>query len=458
MLTAGDAQEHIKHTLGTSMSSEVSHMDVVNLAGRYLCSMHPWQWLDRRETTLDLEAGLGFIRLPAGIASLYSVRGATSAANNITLGGLDTVHRLRINSGASYPWRGAVTRRVMPVQNLLTYSGAPGQTGSWSYSDGTGTVTSNVTTNPHTNTTTVATVSDSDGTAISTLTQTIPAHLLRDATKYTVTVELAPHLITGSNPPKSGFMVSTPSPDSGGLQTLLEIQWGTIPWQDAPTATVIGTNTGLGVALDPVPVGQGVWRFSISGYTHQLDENYGTMRVSVQPARAAWSAASGDADVTQTGTVSFVRAWANEGMLPYDYSETASEISVPRRAEPVLEVEPTPTATSIGALSALYRAAWVDATDDGDDLTLPSEGWLDTLYIQIVRAYARGWEEEGQGSLDVRLAQIEDGPIALRAKQIDGMIQPTSGQIKNGAWAMANARGGDLPFETSFANTSPTSA
>lgn len=456
MLTAGDAQEHIRHTLGSEMSSEVSHMDVVNAAGRYLCSMHPWQWLDRRATLLDLEAGLGYVRLPVGLSSLYAVRGTTSAANDIVLGGLDALHKLRLNSGTEYPWRGAVTRRVMPVRNLLRYSNAPGQSAAWAYSDGTGAVSNNSFIDPHLGTTTAATVSDSDATATSALTQTIPAHLLKDATKYAVSVELAPSPITTTTPPKSGFLVSTPSPGSGGLQTLIEIQWGSTPWQDAPTATVIGDNTGGAVALDPVPVGQGVWRFTVSGYTHQLDENYGTLRVSVQPSRAAWSADSGTADVTQTGTVAFIRAWAHEGVLPFDYEETASALTVPQRAEPVLEVNPTPTTTSIGALSALYRADWGEATDDDDELTLPYEGWLDTLYIQIVRAYARGWEEETMGTLDARLAQIESGPIALRAKQRDGMIQPSVGQIKNGAWAMAKRHGPDVPFDTSYANISPT--
>lgn len=431
-------------------------MSVVNLAGKYLCSMHPWRWLARRPALVDLEAGLNYVRLPKDLLALIAVRGATSAANDLWLSSMDAVHSLRLYNGQTYPWAGAVARRVMPARNLLRYSDAPGQSAAWGYTNGTGAITANAFIDPHTGLTTASTVSDSDVTAVSALAQTIPAHLLKDATKYTISVELAPSPIVTTTPPKSGLLISTPSPSSNGLQTLVEIQWGTTPWQDAPTATVIGTNSGLGAALTPVPVGQGVWRFSVAGYTHELNKNYGTMLVSVQPSRAAWADASGTEDVTQTGTVAFVRAWANEGVLPFEYESTASVVATQRMAEPVLEVVPVPTESSAGALSILYRAGWAEAEDDGDILSLPSEGWLDSLYIELVRAYARGWEEQGSGSLSARIKEIKDGPLFSDAKAQDGEIQAQRGPVHFTAWDMAQpSRWGGSLYSTSFDNASP---
>lgn len=458
-MNAGDAQNHVRHTLmGRTMSSEVSAMDVVNQAGRFICAMHPWNWLKKRAALLNLESGLGFVRLPRDIGSLLAVRGATSSANGITLMGLDGVHALRLDGVSAYPWAGAVARRTLPAQNLLKYSEALNQTAAWEYSEGTGTVTGNAAVNPYTGAQTVTTVSDDDAATTSALTQTIGTELLRDATTYTAWLAIRPEPLETTTPPKTALWVHTESPLSGGLQTLLEIQWGQTPWQDPPTVTVISTNTGLATALTATPAGDGFWLVGLSGYTHELDRNYGRLLFSIQPSRAAWADASGSEDVAQVGTVSVARCGVNEGLVPFDYEETGPTIDVPRRLEPVLEISPVPSATSVGALSVLYRAFWADAEDDDDDLALPSEGWLDTLYIQCVRAFARGWEEEGQGSLDARLAEVYRGPIYLAARQHDGRMQPSRGQSKNTAMDMASwGDSGRWPrFPVSMTSVTPT--
>lgn len=109
-------------------------------------------------------------------------------------------------------------------------------------------------------------------------------------------------------------------------------------------------------------------------------------------------------------------------------------------AEPAncrLEVFPTPSANEVGALSMFYRANWVDASPDTDYLdVLP---WMVPLYKQVLRAYARGVEEEDVASMSARLAEIVAGPIFQAAIRRDGRIQSRYGALMGGA--IMQARG-----------------
>lgn len=98
---------------------------------------------------------------------------------------------------------------------------------------------------------------------------------------------------------------------------------------------------------------------------------------------------------------------------------------------PRLEVYPTPTAAAFGVLSLMYRAGWTTVASDQDFLSIPE--WIETLYLQIARAFARGYEEEDQGSLDTRLATIRLGPAFAAAQAEDAQMEPSLGPILNGA-------------------------
>lgn len=105
--------------------------------------------------------------------------------------------------------------------------------------------------------------------------------------------------------------------------------------------------------------------------------------------------------------------------------------------KPLLELDYTPGSTDADAITMVYTGWWEDLAATGDTVQLPVDGWMDLLYIQICRAFARGWEEEDSGLVDQRLALIATGPVFKAAVDHDGMIQFTRGQMRNTAVQMA---------------------
>lgn len=98
-----------------------------------------------------------------------------------------------------------------------------------------------------------------------------------------------------------------------------------------------------------------------------------------------------------------------------------------------LELYPTPTETSRGALTLAYLADWVDLVDDADVAQV--EPFVESLLIALVRAFAKGYEEDEVGTIDARLQQVRDGYLFASAVQHDGMKQMELGPIQNGAAA-----------------------
>ena len=96
-----------------------------------------------------------------------------------------------------------------------------------------------------------------------------------------------------------------------------------------------------------------------------------------------------------------------------------------------LEIYPTPTVTKYNALTMFYRAGWRTVTEDMAFIPIPD--YCETLFRQLMRAFARGYEEDDAASLHVRLMEIEKSPILMHAKQRDGNMQNTLGQMSGGA-------------------------
>ena len=98
-----------------------------------------------------------------------------------------------------------------------------------------------------------------------------------------------------------------------------------------------------------------------------------------------------------------------------------------------LELYPTPSTTTTEALTLYYRAGWSRVYDDRKPLQMPA--YIEPLYIELLRAFARGYEEEDQGSLSTRLNEIMKGAIFAISVDRDSSVQPDYGPIRNGAAA-----------------------
>jgi hypothetical protein len=99
-----------------------------------------------------------------------------------------------------------------------------------------------------------------------------------------------------------------------------------------------------------------------------------------------------------------------------------------------------------GVIGILYLAGWAVITDDdastsGEKKVATMPFFLEGLFEEILRAYARGVEEEDTATLNQRLAEIERGPLFARAKARDGATDGPNGlPIRNGAAAVASTQ------------------
>jgi len=102
-----------------------------------------------------------------------------------------------------------------------------------------------------------------------------------------------------------------------------------------------------------------------------------------------------------------------------------------------LEIWPDPLVDDAGALTLYYRAGWETLDEDSDFVSIPE--WIQGLYIQLIRAFARGYEREDVASMSQRCMEVMMGPFAMSAKRRDGMMQPAYGEMHNSAADMSEA-------------------
>jgi hypothetical protein len=98
---------------------------------------------------------------------------------------------------------------------------------------------------------------------------------------------------------------------------------------------------------------------------------------------------------------------------------------------PRLDIWPTPTNDSIGAVTVYYRSGWMTVENDGQFLYLPE--WMETLYIFLVRTFARGYERESEFHIGAGLDALVASPLYLAAQQRDKEMTPSFGSMAGGA-------------------------
>lgn len=104
---------------------------------------------------------------------------------------------------------------------------------------------------------------------------------------------------------------------------------------------------------------------------------------------------------------------------------------------PRLALYGTPTSATLNALTIQYRAGWVPLTDDSSYCVLPP--WCEALFIQCIRAFAKGYDEDDEEPMAIRLARVA-GPLLDAATRRDGMVQPSFGPMRGGSIAEASGQ------------------
>ena len=108
----------------------------------------------------------------------------------------------------------------------------------------------------------------------------------------------------------------------------------------------------------------------------------------------------------------------------------------PGSPRPRLDIWPTPTSSSPAGIRVYYRSGWTSVSDEAQMLYLPE--WMETLYLFLVRAFARSYEREGDGSVSVRLQDLKAGPLFVSAQQRDKEMTYDIGPMMNGAVHTSN--------------------
>lgn len=125
------------------------------------------------------------------------------------------------------------------------------------------------------------------------------------------------------------------------------------------------------------------------------------------------------------------------GSVPTNGVPTGQGISggtVGGAPRPRLDLYPTPAATRQNAFIAYYRAGWNEVRSDNDVILVPD--FIEPLYIQLLRAMALGYERDSEADVNQRLIALRRGGLFRDARDRDLQMQPTYGQMQNGAAQM----------------------
>ena len=138
---------------------------------------------------------------------------------------------------------------------------------------------------------------------------------------------------------------------------------------------------------------------------------------------------SGDADMTAPTTGgSYAKVPAATFYFAIAYTNTGSASPTPR-----IELFPTPKDSTGSAssheavdckMTIWYRRAWAQVTTPSSVFSLPQ--WMEPLYLQCVRAFTRGYEEEDLATANARLAEVVAGPLFMVAIQRDSLVESTT--------------------------------
>ena len=234
--------------------------------------------------------------------------------------------------------------------------------------------------------------------------------------------------------------------------------WGAIVWeQDGATATLTTDGTTPTANADKVNVAgkEYTWRATISGSSVDGDVLLGSSDITATDNLIAAVNLSGTAGTdyasamtlnevasarrSATSVVTFeVKVGGEAGnaytltgtSLPGGYALTSpfSGGGGPPKAR--IALYPTPSTAEVAGLKLFYARTLGTATSDSYEI--PVAPYCHTLYLEILRAIAQGYEEHDLGTASMRLTMVFDGPLFENAKRRDARTQSTYGVLAGG--------------------------
>lgn len=127
-----------------------------------------------------------------------------------------------------------------------------------------------------------------------------------------------------------------------------------------------------------------------------------------------------------------IHSWNLRGMITQHTSSSAA--TTPGKITKLLEIWPSVSSNDEDALTIFYRSGWVDIATDSDRIRIPD--FMELLYLEMCRRFAKGWEEEDIADLPTRLEGLTRTEMYRDIRSTDGSIQPDYGEISGGAVEM----------------------
>ena len=410
-LSVQECEQHLKDTLGACATDAI--VTYVNDVGELLTTAQAWSWLEGRSTTLDLIANQGYAELPTEIREITGYDATDGLLNTLRFTDTGTLLQMRANDIAvtTWNWFGAVTNQPRPTPNLLERSNRVDLDSSWTDLFGSPTFTTGQ--------------ADPFGGSEAVRMTVVGSGVIRGQYVKWGPVEDGDYTI--SIYVKKGDL-DTPAITVTSADLLTSLAAVTIDFSSDPaTASVTGSTT---YSPTITPVAEDWYRVECAFTVDSSVIGAGGVSVGLSAGASA-------------GFTDFYGCQLNAGIVARP-SYVVSGAVLPEYQEPVpiLELWPTPTSTSLGALTIFYRAGWTVVEKDSDLLAIPD--WIEPLFKSLLRAYVRGIEEEDEGTVEERVQRVLNGPLMDIAVRRDSRIAPNVGPLRNSAVAMSGTGTPDM--------------
>ena len=498
MLTLDACRRHIEHTVGGPVSDLLDPLLVINNAGEFLATMHPWKWLETASVDVPLIKDRDYVDLSHLSPPFRELRGYSKKqgfTGGITLTTHDALIRMRSGTGSlSGQHYGAISQ--MYAESTGYSDGfdsleAPISVASWTIG-GSATTENNERNGPNglkyastLQSNRVYNTASFHNQSEVAYDQTIKRPAEGDTFTFSISI-LKSDVIPGQAWPESGSGVAGEIHDNGYDN---HASGGGAGSTDATGASPNGSvgnevpdDVGPEIKVQLYATGQANAHEELL-FSLDLDNYTPTLQSSKTRSATAYTSSSIEVHdqgtwIRVAATIKFNGAGVGSSRLTasgLDADPTKLQVTIyPNRrkkarvivadphwrmndmwpfakgdnAEPQirLEIYPTPSSTTTEALTLYYRAGWARVYDDRKAIQIPA--YVEPLYIELLRAFARGYEEEDQASLSERISEVWRGPLFAVSVDRDASVQPDYGPLRNGAAASMHRGAQNWDFNT----------
>lgn len=137
------------------------------------------------------------------------------------------------------------------------------------------------------------------------------------------------------------------------------------------------------------------------------------------------------ATVGTVGNLGTESSWLGDGNNNFSASADFGEGVDPGQHRARLDIWPAPTADEAGALTIYYRGRWRQIDEDTRIIPVPT--FMEPLYIDAVRAFARGFEMQDEKPMIDWQNELRASAAWDDAVKADGQTQHIHGQMTGGA-------------------------